>query len=501
MAVEPCLRTSSLGPAAPALCNFPLHRFAVPLPRGGRRAFVDAAKSALFPLWGKYGRRPGWGKLQSAVLALVLTAAPITAVAQDPPAPATPETFAIHGQATVVDQANLAFNAPYAGTNSLPADANGRETFDVTLYAGVRPWPGAEIWVNPEIDQGFGLGGTLGVAGFPSGEAYKVGAVDPYLRLQRLFLRQTIDLGGETSKVDADLNQLAGSQTANRVVVTVGKFNVTDVFDTNKYAHDPRHDFLNWALIDAGTFDYAADAWGYSVGAAVEWYEGSWVVRTGLFDLSDVPNSTRLDPGFGQFQIEGEIEKDYQVAGRSGAIKVTAFLTRGRMATFADAIALGEATGEPANVALVREYRGRGGVSFDLQQQLTGELGLFARGGWANGDIEPYEFADIDRTVSAGLSLNGKGWGRSGDTAALAGVVNAISKEHQAYLAAGGLGILVGDGQLPHPGSEDILETYYDAALGKFLHLAVDYQLVVNPAYNRDRGPVAVFAARVHAQF
>ena len=445
--------------------------------------------------------RPRWWP---GLLAAAIVGAPAPALAQETAAPevgANSQNWAIHGQSTFVDQANLAFNSPYAGTNSLPASANGRETFDVTLYAGLRPWRGAEIWINPEIDQGFGLHNTLGVAGFPSGEAYKIGEVDPYFRLQRLFLRQTIDLGGERSAVAADLNQLAGPQTANRVVMTAGKFNVTDVFDTNTYAHDPRHDFLNWALIDAGTFDYAADAWGYSVGAAVEWYQGSWVLRTGVFDLSDVPNSPRLDPAFGQFQIEGEIEKDYKFAGKAGAIKLTGFLSRGRMATFADAIALGEATGAPPNVALAREYRGRGGLSFDVQQQLTPELSLFARGGAADGDIEPYEFADIDRTISGGLSLTGKSWGRGGDTLAVGGVVNAISKIHQAYLADGGLGILIGDGQLPHPGAEDIVETYYDAALGKFIHLSFDYQFVANPAYNRDRGPVSIFAARLHAQF
>jgi high affinity Mn2+ porin len=443
--------------------------------------------------------------LAAAILAAVaLIGPPVAALAQEAAPPqdaAAAQNWAIHGQTTVIDQANLAFNSPYAGTDSLPGSANGRETVDITLYAGLRPWRGAEIWIDPEIDQGFGLHNTLGVAGFPSGEAYKIGAVDPYFRLQRLFLRQTIDLGGETSAVDADLNQLAGAQSANRVVLTVGKFNATDVFDTNPYAHDPRHDFLNWALIDAGTFDYAADAWGYTVGAAVEWYQGAWVIRTGVFDLSDIPNSPRLDPGFGQFQMEGEIERDYKLAGKAGAIKLTGFLSRGRMATFADAIALGEATGKPPDVALVREYRGRGGLSVDLQQQITSELGLFARGGMADGDIEPYEFADIDRTASGGLSLNGKGWGRAGDTVAIAGVVNAISKVHQQYLADGGLGILIGDGRLPHPGTEDIVETYYDAALGKFLHLAVDYQFVVNPAYNRDRGPVSIFAARLHAQF
>ena len=425
--------------------------------------------------------------------------APATALAEEPVAP--PEDFALHGQATFTEQGNLAFNAPYSGTNSLPPIAEGRETADVTLFVGVRPWNGGEIWLNPEFDQGFGLHDTLGVAGFPSAEAYKVGKSVPYFRLQRLFLRQTVDLGGEVAKVDPDLNQLGGSQSANRLVLTVGKFAVTDVFDTNAYAHDPKHDFLNWALIDTGTFDYAADAWGYTVGTSAEWYAGPWTVRAGAFDLSEVPNSEKLDPNFGQFQLIGEVERRYTLAGKDGSIKVTAFLSRGRMGTYADAIDLGLATGTVPSTALVRQYRSRTGVSVNAQQKVTDDLGGFIRAGWAGGSVEPYEFADIDQTVSAGLSLAGKRWGRPDDTLALAGVVNQISKDHQAYLAAGGLGILVGDGQLPHPASENILETYYDIAVAHALHLSIDYQFVDHPAYNPDRGPVSIFAARVHAQF
>jgi high affinity Mn2+ porin len=191
------------------------------------------------------------------------------------------EAFAFHAQSTFIYQGHNRFDSPYRGSNSLSPRANARETWDVTLYGGVRPWRGAEIWINPEIDQGFGLSNTLGVAGFPSGEAYKVGAAEPYVRLQRLFFRQTIDLPGEREKVDSDLNQLAGSRSVNRIVFTGGKLSVGDIFDTNKYAHDPRGDFMNWTLIDAGTFDYAADAWGYSAGAALEWYENQWTVRGG----------------------------------------------------------------------------------------------------------------------------------------------------------------------------------------------------------------------------
>jgi high affinity Mn2+ porin len=447
------------------------------------------------------------GRLRRLALAAALGLAPSLAEA-DPDAsapaaadPPTPQTWAAHVQATVVAQGNAGFHAPFQGPNSLDSDANGRETADVTLYLGFRPWAGAEVWIDAEIDQGFGLSNTLGVAGFPSGEAYKVGAVTPYPKLPRAFLRQTIDLGGDSQPVDADLNQLAGAQTANRLVLTVGKFSVVDVFDTNQYAHDPRGDFLNWSLIDAGTFDYAANAWGYTYGAAAELYAGRWALRGGVFDLSAVPNSVELDPTFGQFQLVGEIEEDHAIAGQPGSMKLTGFLSRGRMGAFADAIALSEATGQPASVALVRQYRSRPGLSLDVQQQLADGLGAFVRAGWADGDVEPYEFADIDDTVSGGLALAGKRWGRPDDTVAIAGVVNQISAIHQAYLNDGGLGILVGDGRLPHPGPEQIVESYYEIAALKALKVTLDYQLVVNPAYDRGRGPVSIGAVRFHTQF
>jgi len=190
------------------------------------------------------------------------------------------EKFAFHAQFTYVEQDTSGFNAPYRGPNSL-SPRIGRETTDITLYLGARLWPGAELWINPEIDQGFGLDNTVGVAGFPSGEAYKVGKNQPYFRLPRLFVRDTIDLKGERQALDAGANQFGGDRSLNRVVIWLGKFSVSDVFDVNQYAHDPRADFMNWAAVDAGTFDYAADAWGFTVGAAVEWYQDTWTTRAG----------------------------------------------------------------------------------------------------------------------------------------------------------------------------------------------------------------------------
>jgi high affinity Mn2+ porin len=440
----------------------------------------------------------GWiGRTGAAGFALLLAAG--AARAQD--ADKDPQVFALHGQATVVLQGHGAFRSPYRGDQSLDPAARADETADVTLYAGFRPWRGAEVWANPEIDQGFGMSNTLGVAGYPSGEAYKVGQQAPYLKLPRLFLRQTVDLGGERETVDPDINVLGGARSADRLVLTVGKFGVPDLFDANTYAHDPRQDFLNWSLIDTGTFDYAADAWGFTYGAAGEWYTGPWTVRAGWFDLSNVPNSTSADPKFEQYQWVGEIERRYDWGGRKGKLAVTAFDSHGRMATYGDAIALSLATGQSAGVSLSRRMRERAGVSLNLEQELGGDLAAFARAGAADGDVEPYEFADIDRTVAVGLSQGGKRWGRADDRAGAAVVVNDISGAHQAYLAAGGNGILVGDGQLPHAGPETILETYYSLAVTKGLHASLDYQFVHNPAYNRDRGPVSILGLRLHAQY
>jgi high affinity Mn2+ porin len=300
--------------------------------------------------------------------------------------------------------------------------------------------------------------------------------------------------------VSAGLNQFSGKQTADRLVITVGKMGVVDIFDTNKYAHDPRGDFMNWSLVDTGTFDYAADAWGYTVGGAIEWYTGPWTFRGGVFDLSVAPNTTMLDPHFSQFQWDGEIERRYDIFGQPGKVAITGFLTRGGMGSFEDAILLAAVTGMPADIAAVRRYQSRGGVSMNLEQQIVENVGFFARAGWADGHKEPYEFTDIDRTVAAGFSISGRQWGRNDDTVGIAGVVNGIAGVHQAFFNAGGLGILVGDGQLPHPGNEEILETFYSFPWFAS-KITLDYQLVINPAYNRDRGPASIFGVRWHTQY
>ena len=409
------------------------------------------------------------------------------------------DRFAFHGQSTFIEQYAAPFRSPYIGPQSLSPN-QGRESLDFMYFIGVKPWKDAEIWIDPEFNQGFGLSNTKGIAGFPSGASFKVGSDVPYARIQRFFLRQTIDLGGKSQKVEADQNQFAGSNTTDRLVITVGKFSISDVFDQNKYAQNPRKDFMNWALIDTGSYDYAADAWGYTYGAAVEWYQGPWTLRGGVFDISTVPNGTDLDTTFSQFQLDGEIERRYKLWNRDGKIAVTGFLTRAKLGTYQDAIALAQATGAPADIAAVRQYRTRSGLSINLEQEVIDDLGVFARAGFASGDVEPDSYTDIDRTVAAGLSLTGKRWGRPDDTVGFASVVNAITPIHAEFLNEGGLGILIGDAQLPHPGLEQIIETYYQLPIYAW-KVMFDYQFVVNPAYNRDRGPVSIGAIRLHSEF
>lgn len=404
----------------------------------------------------------------------------------------------IHVQYTGTVQAHPVFPAAGNGPYSLDRRADAAATNDITLYLGISPWTGGELWINPEIDQGFGLSDTLGVAGFPSGEAYKVGKTAPYYKTPRVFLRQTFNLGGATETVDADANQHKMVRTADRLVITVGKLGVPDIFDANSLAHDPRRDFMNWALIDTGTFDYAANAWGFTVGGAAELYKGPWTARVALMALSNTPNGETIDTSFAQRAWIGEVERRFTLGKRAGVLRVTGYDNYARMGRYADAIVLGAANNATPSTALVRRYAHRAGISLSAEQAMTDTLSLFVRAGFADGSKESFDFTDIDQTFALGFTLTGQSWRRKDDSVAAALVVNDISKAAQSFLAAGGLGVLVGDGTLRNKGNEVITELSYTAALRPWARLSVDAQLIINPAYNRDRGPVPVIGLRLH---
>ena len=235
---------------------------------------------------------------------------------------------------------------------------------------------------------------------------------------------------------------------------------------------------------------------------AGEWYQGSHALRLGLFDLSTVPNSTELDPHlFQQFELVAEVEKGYEIARQPGVLRLLGFAMHAKMGAYDQATAIGKTTGQPADIAAVRAFHTKFGLALNLQQQLAADIGAFARISAAQGKYEAFEFTDVNGSVALGLSISGNLWHRPEDVFGMAGVVNRGSSAAERFLDAGGLGILVGDGQLPRPGSERVLETYYKLSIVRGVELSLDYQFIDNPAYNRDRGPVSIFAARFHAQF
>lgn len=407
--------------------------------------------------------------------------------------------LSLHGQFTSVTQYHPKFPSTSEGPNSLASHPSAISTNDMTLYTGVRLWQGSEFFINPELDQGFGFNNTLGVAGFPSGEAYKVGKGTPYFRLPRAFLRQTFNLGGDLVELEDQANQFKSGRTTDNVILTIGKFSVVDVFDTNAYAHDPRADFLNWSVLESGAFDYAADSWGYSDGVALELSKQNWTIRAGLFAMSKIPNGQNLDTSFRQYEDLIEIEERHNLSDHAGKLKVLVFDNHADMGSYNDAIKLSQ--GGIPSTAPVRKYQSRAGVAMNLEQELSEGLGLFTRLSFNDGTKETFDFTDINKSIATGVFIDGKTWSRADDSIGLAVVINGLFNNAKEYFKAGGLGPLIGDGPHPNYSSEQILEAFYSLQAVNHLNLTFDYQHINNPAYNPDRGPVNVLSFRMHSEF
>jgi high affinity Mn2+ porin len=255
--------------------------------------------------------------------------------------------------------------------------------------------------------------------------------------------------------------------------------------------------------VESGSFDYAADSWGFSKGVSIEWTQSTWTLRGGLFDLSTIPNSVNLDPKFSQHEWVGELEERYQLWQHPGKLKLLVFDNQGRMGSYADALQLQRQTGaQTPDTSQVRRFSSRAGGAINLEQELSSDLGAFARASMNDGSKEAYDFTEINHSVVAGLSLRGDRWGHHDDTVGFAAVANGLSGDARTYFSAGGIGILIGDSQLNY-GAEKIMETYYSYAVHAIDHLmlSLNYQYVVNPAYNKDRGPVSIFGLRAHKEF
>ncbi len=412
---------------------------------------------------------------------------------------APPEPFwNWHLQNTDIVQGDPGFSARYSGPKSLNPGGEVRETISVDLYAGVRLWRGAEAHVDGLLWQGFGLGKTFGIEAFPNGEAFRLGNDLPNVTFARLFIRQTIGFGGEQETVEDDLLTLPGRQDISRLTLTVGKMSAKDIFDDNTYANDPRTQFMNWAFMANEAWDYPADSLGYETGMALELNQPRWALRYGLFQMPRTSNGMAQDTHYLEaWAMVSELERRFSLNEHPGAVRFLAFVNRANMGSYQAAL---ESSIRPADVQATRAYRYKYGFGLNLEQELITGIGIFSRLGWSNGRTEAWVFSDVDYTATLGLSINGRFWGRTNDTVGAAGVINGISGVHQEFLAAGGTGILAGDGALNYS-LEKLIEIYYDAQIWNRLHAALDYQFVANPAFNRDRGPISIIGARLHWEF
>jgi high affinity Mn2+ porin len=415
-----------------------------------------------------------------------------------------PFEWEIHGQATYIQQGYPRFRAPYSGENSFTPWAQTRETLSVSAFIGIKVWQGGEFYFNPELLQGFGLHATSGAAGFPNGEAQKSDFPYPHYNTSRLFLRQTFGLGGEQEQLESGYGQMAAKVDVSRITVQAGKFAVKDVFDNNAYASDPRVHFMNWSIWAAGAFDYPADRVGLTYGVTAELNQKHWALRGGYFLVGNMPNANQFDMNIGRRGgYMAELETRYSIGGQPGKLRLAGWFTETYSGSFRGAVDLVNFNpGLDATDAIVqtREGRPKYGYIVNLEQAVTDDLGVFGRWSWNSGQNEISAFTDIDASASGGAVLKGTSWGRPDDKIGIGGAVNMISRAHRDYLAAGGISVLVGDGRLNYR-PEKVLEAYYAWAVYKNTTLTLDYQFLADPAYNADRGPVSIFAARVHTEF
>ena len=408
------------------------------------------------------------------------------------------DRWEIHGQTTYIQQGYPAFRSPYYGENSFTPNAQTRNTWSKSAFLGVRLWQGGELYYNPELLQGFGLHDTTGAAGYPNGEAQKSNFPYPHYNTSRLFLRQTFGFGGEQEKLEGGPNQLSGMADISQLTIQVGKFAVTDVFDGNAYAKDTRKDFMNWSIWASGAFDYSADKVGLTYGATAELNQKHWALRFGYFLMPAESNANNFDTRvFERGSYVAEVETRWSLFSRPGKLRTIVWLN----SVFAGSYR--ETLDNPAlnlDIAQTRRGRIKYGYAFNVEQSITDDIGLFGRWSWNDGKNEIMAFTDIDDSLSFGASIKGTAWGRPKDVVGLGFVTNGLSRDHRDFIAAGGLGILIGDGRLNYQ-RENVIEAYYAYALTDTLTLTLDYQYMMNPAYNADRGPISIFSGRLHAEF
>ena len=420
-----------------------------------------------------------------------------------------PPPFGLHAQATWIRQYKPSLSAAYSGPNSLRTGPEWSSSFTTTADIGVRLRHGAQLHVNPEAARGVPLSHLAGAGGISNGELQRGGSGTLRSYPARLFVQQRIDAGGQTERVEAGFNELGGAAATRRWTFTAGLLSLLDFFDPNPYAKDPRSQFTNWSFLTHGSWDYAADARGYTLAGIAEYRAPGWAVRFGRAAQPRESNGPRLDHDLARQRGDQlEAETDLPVRLAAGPLRARVLLFRNRVdgGRFDDAIA--QALGAAPAVSAVRRLQDKNGWGLTLEAPLGPDQGLFARASRNDGRVETYAFTEIDRQLAIGGQFGGAAWGRGQDRWGLAYAVNGLSPSHRDYLARGGVGAFLGDGALRY-GTERVAEGYYrwalpEPALGGIRlqnAFSAGLQHIANPGYNRDRGPARVVTARWHSEF
>jgi len=421
--------------------------------------------------------------------------------------------YSIAGEVTGILQRLSAFPSPYSGPNSLRSRNETELTHTYTLYLGARPTPQFEVYLNPELAQGNGISQGAGLAGYSNGDLIGQPSQphEPYIA--RFFVRWRIPLhrasavSDQTAAVQPGTNLIGGSLPASRLIITAGKFAISDHFDVNSYANSARSQFLNNAFINNLAFDKASDIRGYNLGLMASLVNTGIALRLGSFAMPTSAGDPDLAYKFANThseQIELELRRPL-LHGHSASpliLRILAYRNVGSMGRYRDSMR-SSMPGTPPDITTVRR---RGAVKYgfglNFEQAIGdgGATGIFGRAGWNDGSTESYSYAEADRFLSLGGQVSGAHWGRPNDILGVGLEQSDLADAHKAYLEAGGLGLSLGDGKLNY-GSEQIGEGYYAHPLSKALTLTLDYQWINHPGYNNDRGPVSLIAFRTHLAF
>jgi high affinity Mn2+ porin len=434
------------------------------------------------------------------LVVLPLIFAPVLKIVAQDTNPVQPETWNLYYQVTSIGEHHGSFPSPYQGPLSLVGHPESEVSLTSTLFFGLK-WHNTQLYFDPELAGGRGFSGVNGMANQPNGELPRVAEATPTPYLARLYITQDFGFGDKRETVESDANQVAGTRPATRYSIIVGRFSLTDFFDNNRYTHDPRTQFMGWAIMYNGAWDYAADTRGYTWGWVHEFHTPHWSLRYASAAEPTVANGQRFDRRLfvdrGD-QFEGEL--DYAPFGHQGAVRLMNYENHTRSGSYAEAIRMALATGTTPNVtAMQRPGTLKYGFGLSVDQEIRKDFGVFGRLGWNDGKTESFAFTAIDRLAQGGISVTGTSWKRPNDTVGSGITISGLTAVHAQYLAMGGLDFLIGDGKLRY-GQEMVWESYYSARLWRGVFTSVDFQYAINPAYNQDRGPVWIELLRIHIE-